>query len=120
MTISKIPLPKTEWRLKKRLQMMLFILTLAEANSKFVCKKTKTLIMQIVVNKDFLQQSLTDKQKQANNPKPSKISNSNFESAWKLFLKHHGSKHITTSDESCSICMCELVDKRANLSNLYH
>jgi len=74
------------------------------------------LIMQIVVNKDFLQQSLTEKQKQTKNPKLSKISNYHYGTALELFLKHHESKHITTSDESCSICMCEFVDNITKLN----
>jgi len=74
------------------------------------------LLMQIIVNKDFLKQSLAEKQKQTKDSKLSKISNYYFGTALELFLRHHESKHITTSDESCSICMCEFVENITKLN----
>ena len=68
------------------------------------------LIMQIIVNRDYLEEMLQKKQTEDKNSQLTRITNYHDISTLELFLKHHDPKHSAVDDEKCSICMCEFFD----------
>jgi len=74
------------------------------------------LLLQIIVNKDFLESALNKRFKKEKNKKVSNVSNYHPLTALEFFLKHNDPKHSSMDDEKCSICLCEFYDDVSSLT----
>ena len=74
------------------------------------------LMAQINNNKDYLQELLNHKLNQPKNPQLSQITNYYVVSAVELYINHQDSKHASTDQEKCSICLCEFFDDITKLN----
>ena len=64
-----------------------------------------SVIMQVMANKDYLEEMFHKKAQRGKNPKLLGITNYRTITAVEFLLRHHDPKHSSIADEKCSICL---------------